>query len=429
MAEAQMFTEASWGLSRLAIQLRAEGDAVAADKLVKSAADLEMLSPDLQKCWGGAFNNQSGREAIILEILAEVRPSIVIETGTFRGVTTEWFATNFLGPVVGCELEPLYLIQAQHRLEDFRNVKLSQSDSRAFLRETLASLPRDSRILLYLDAHWKDDLPLAEELELIVASGLQFVAIVDDFKVPLDSGYLYDDYGPGKSLELDLVPEKARVAKVFFPRIESSQETGEKKGVCILSTNLVRELNACALLRGDDWSAWRLAEVQDELARLKADTPPELPATSLDAGAFDHGGNWTADASGPLRKFLIEWELRMAKYLDENGANTRLGRQLVEERAKNLDLTRQIYRLQNPPEKVIGQLAEQTQFDRMTKALPKFNLDQIQALLSKLHNDLGSLAHSRALRMISMLTPKPMQTVSTLQDTVCQLKAILLGKS
>jgi hypothetical protein len=32
------------------------------------------------------------------------------------------------------------------------------------------------------------------------------VAMIDDFRVPGDEGYAYDDYGPGKALTADYLP-------------------------------------------------------------------------------------------------------------------------------------------------------------------------------------------------------------------------------
>lgn len=56
--------------------------------LIQNAAELEHLSPELQMCWGGPFKGQTGRIAIVDELLALLKPPAIIETGTFRGIST-----------------------------------------------------------------------------------------------------------------------------------------------------------------------------------------------------------------------------------------------------------------------------------------------------------------------------------------------------
>ena len=124
MTDGKAFGEASYALTRLADGLRQDGNTIGADFLIDTAARVELLSDELQNCWGGPFNGQTGRQRVALEILDKVRPDAVIETGTFRGITTEWFANHFAGPIFSCEVERMYLIQAQHRLDGFGHVSL-----------------------------------------------------------------------------------------------------------------------------------------------------------------------------------------------------------------------------------------------------------------------------------------------------------------
>ena len=260
MTEGKAFGEASDALTRLADGLRQDGNTMGADFLVDAAARVELLSDEFQNCWGGPFNGQTGRQRLVQEILDKVRLDAVVETGTFRGITTEWFANHFAGPISSCEIERLYLIQAQHRLGCFGHVSLFQADSRDFLRERIATLPATSRVLFYLDAHWKDDLPLVEELRIIASSELHWIVMIDGFKVPFDEGYSYDDYGPGKALKLDLLSFLSDSSALFFPRLHSSDETGAVRGTCVLASDLVRDIATCSLLRGGDWNSapWQL---------------------------------------------------------------------------------------------------------------------------------------------------------------------------
>lgn len=52
----------------------------------------------------------------------------------------------------------------------------------------------------HLDAHWDDDLPLRNEVQVIVESWK-----IDDFQVPDDLGNGFDDYGGEKTISLSFV--------------------------------------------------------------------------------------------------------------------------------------------------------------------------------------------------------------------------------
>ena len=55
---------------------------------------------------------------------------------------------------------------------------------------------------IYLDAHWNDDLPLPEEIDIIAKDLRNFFIFVDDFQQP-DAGYGFDRYENGNELTLD----------------------------------------------------------------------------------------------------------------------------------------------------------------------------------------------------------------------------------
>ena len=134
--------DASLALSLLAKSYESAGEVDRADKLFKEAADLELASPELQNCWGGPFNGQVGRQAIMLDLLKLLKPVAVVETGTFRGISVEWFAQHYFGPILSCENEKLYFLQAKTRLASYSNVDLRLEDSRQFLREILGGSSR-----------------------------------------------------------------------------------------------------------------------------------------------------------------------------------------------------------------------------------------------------------------------------------------------
>ena len=59
------------------------------DRLVELAASMEVLSDDLQVCWGGPLNGQAGRRALFKQLLTAIGFDAIVETGTFRGITTQ----------------------------------------------------------------------------------------------------------------------------------------------------------------------------------------------------------------------------------------------------------------------------------------------------------------------------------------------------
>ena len=91
------------------------------------------------------------------------------------------------------------------------------------------------RKFFYLDAHWEGDLPLQEEIEIILRRFPNFLIMIDDFRVPGDSGYGFDDYGPTKMLALRDFPfHEDRRMSVYFPTCRSEVETGTKRGCVVL---------------------------------------------------------------------------------------------------------------------------------------------------------------------------------------------------
>lgn len=142
----------------------------------------------------------------------------IVETGTFRGVTTKFFAQQTNLPVFSVEVEPRYFQYSKRSLRSFEKVDLVLGDSRAFLNRLIADTACPKlNVFFYLDAHWNDDLPLYEELVCIGDHWNNSVVMIDDFNVPDDAGYFFDDYGPGSKLCLEYIsPLLENKWSVFF---------------------------------------------------------------------------------------------------------------------------------------------------------------------------------------------------------------------
>lgn len=192
------------------------------------------LKPKLRD--GRPLNGQAHRQRIFSDIVRNFPLQAIVETGAFRGTTTSFFSRMGL-PVYAVEINPRFYSYCATRFRHAREtVHIAFGDSRSFLNELRddPSVPKRS-VFFYLDAHWSNDLPLRGEVEIIFSHWEKSVVMIDDFRVP-GTDYGFDDYGPGKTLDLDyLMPVvSARKLAVFFPSVDQSQETGWKRGTAVL---------------------------------------------------------------------------------------------------------------------------------------------------------------------------------------------------
>ena len=198
------------------------------------------------------MNGQMGRKAIVSELFQRIPFSAAIETGTYMGQTTGYLASSFKITVHSAEIMPRYHHVARRMLRNLPNVHLHCRDARAFLDDLSRELPRNAGpLFFYLDAHWYEDLPLAEEVSLIASRWTDFVALIDDFQVPGDPGYGFDRYGE-RVLNLDLLVPALRTCGIqaFFPAMPSAQESGRKRGsVLLASSSLASAVRECVTLR------------------------------------------------------------------------------------------------------------------------------------------------------------------------------------
>jgi hypothetical protein len=202
--------------------------------------------------FGGALNGSPARLTVFEELNRRCSFDAVVETGTYRGESTIFFAAAGC-PVYSSDVNPRYLGYAQARLWSRSNVHFCLGDSRQFLRRLIQdSTVSKDRVFFYLDAHWHDDLPLREEVDLIFRHWTRPVVMVDDFQVPDDSGYQFDDYGEGKKLSLEYLNPVAHLGFIsFFPAFPSSEEVGLKRGWVVLASDRfsLEQLRAVPQLR------------------------------------------------------------------------------------------------------------------------------------------------------------------------------------
>jgi hypothetical protein len=188
-----------------------------------------------------AFNDQKIRQKMFMEIVNCFRPKAIVETGTFHGNTTEFMASIIEIPIYTAEYNKRYYAFARRRLRKFSNVEIHCGDSRDYLRKLISSgLLSNEKNFFYLDAHWYEDLPLSEEIEIIINFCPEAIIMVDDFQVPWDQGYGFDDYGADKALTPEYIAPlimKYNLAQ-FYPSAPSAQETGCRRGCVVLAREI-----------------------------------------------------------------------------------------------------------------------------------------------------------------------------------------------
>jgi tetratricopeptide (TPR) repeat protein len=211
-----------------------------------------VFSREMQNSWGGPFNGQPMRRRIFLDILARVAPACIFETGTYRGATTAFMADATPVPILSCEAHIDSFHFARRRLWRQANVSLFHLDSRSFLQTYVPLHHIGEQVsFFYLDAHWSEDLPLLDELAIVLEQAPRSVVMIDDFEVADDAGYSFDDYGPGKRLCLDyLAPLDRHAMRRFLPG-PSAEEGGHRRGCLVLTVDpqLASDLGAVRDLR------------------------------------------------------------------------------------------------------------------------------------------------------------------------------------
>jgi predicted O-methyltransferase YrrM len=196
-----------------------------------------IFKPEKARRLGGVLNGQLGRQELLTRLARTFEPQLVVETGAHRGVTTQFLARTFRVPTLACEIDPVFFWEAKWRTLAQRNCRIFPEDTREFLRRIgLRMKSPEDRVLIYLDAHWDpQDLPLLEELKIIHHQIRHAIILIDDFRHPEDPGYGFDEYAGGVNIELKLL-KRADPAfhQVFFPILDSSRETGMKRGSAYL---------------------------------------------------------------------------------------------------------------------------------------------------------------------------------------------------
>lgn len=191
--------------------------------------------------FGGPLNGQHGRQQMVREIIERCQIERIVETGSYRGNSTQWFAAFGL-PVTTVEVSPLLAEFCRLRLRRFANIKLIEGSSVDALQDM--SPTAGAPTFFYLDSHWHEHLPLRQELQIVLTRFPDAVVMIDDFQVADDPGYGFDDYGTGKRLDLDYVlAAELPPLSLYYPRLAAGNESGHRRGSLTLTASL--QLASC----------------------------------------------------------------------------------------------------------------------------------------------------------------------------------------
>ena len=195
-----------------------------------------------------ALNGQSGQQAIVAALQQQFGFTAAIETGTFLGATAEHLVKGGFPKVATIEHVPIYADYARSRLaRHAERVLVLTAESPTGLQELAKdSKFTDGNVFFYLDAHTHGlPSPLASELTIIFKYWSRAVVMIDDFQVPSDPGYAYDDYDDGTALTPDWLDSVlSEPYSTFFPQLPSSEETSHKRGSVVLAkdTTIIKQL-------------------------------------------------------------------------------------------------------------------------------------------------------------------------------------------
>lgn len=193
--------------------------------------------PQLINKWGGPFNGERKRQLFVKRLINDIAPEMIIETGTFRGDTTEYLSEIYSGKIYSIENNPYYWGYSLARFLFKYNVHVTYGDSRKTLNKLLAQVDRNKILFIYLDAHWGADLPLREEIDIIYSTCINSLVMIDDFKIPGDEKYGYDRYSQKKYISLEYLSSEIKNHQLmtYIPNYPATEESGSRRGWAILT--------------------------------------------------------------------------------------------------------------------------------------------------------------------------------------------------
>jgi hypothetical protein len=181
------------------------------------------------------FNGQSSRLSTMYYLASKLNPTHAIESGTYLGSSTYLFlGIPTVEKTFSIESNSQFHAIASERWQrELLSNKLAilHGDSREVMPKILKTLdPSSTRVIAYLDAHWNGDIPTTHEIESLVQWGGSWIAMIDDFNIPVPSGQgygfdVYDGVTVGPS-----ILRSCESYKLYLTCISAQNETGARRG-------------------------------------------------------------------------------------------------------------------------------------------------------------------------------------------------------
>lgn len=159
-----------------------------------------------------AFNGNPQCGVFIQNLMLNLDIQACIETGTYKGGSTLWFA-KLLPEVHTIEINEDLYRENQTTFKGLQSIRAHLGNSPKVMDVILKDWDPERSVLFYLDAHWHDYWPILDELLAISRSSCRnnCVIVIDDFQIPGRPDIPYDSYN-GQALNFHFVEASLRKA-------------------------------------------------------------------------------------------------------------------------------------------------------------------------------------------------------------------------
>ena len=173
------------------------------------------------------------------DLLQLLQPSAVIETGTYGEYPQNGSRAIIVDGYTRWRRSGFTTFRPKPNSEVFLTFRMNLEITSEGLRHALSILRPDETVLIYLDARWEKDLPLREELAVFFNRRATGTRCHRQFRVPDDSGYHWDDYGPGKVFDIGLLAEELPPKTVVTSHPwQPRRKLVPVGGCCVIATKL-----------------------------------------------------------------------------------------------------------------------------------------------------------------------------------------------
>ena len=146
---------------------------------------------------------------VMLKLRDDFGVKLLIETGSYLGVGTRFFA-HYFDQVITCDVNDEYLSITRQRVKDLDNVRVLKGSSPNIIKDLRDRNELSVMPMFFLDAHWYAYWPILDELSAL-KDYPKCIILIHDFKV---DGFWYDSYG--HDLDLPYVQQKLKEVNPNF---------------------------------------------------------------------------------------------------------------------------------------------------------------------------------------------------------------------